>query len=185
MVLLARLYTKKIVNINVNIVLAGLLTLGLTVGVLHLTRYMGIDGRLTILAVKFICDVIFDVAIFYLLHWLANHRLPRWVMPMAKKPKRSRLAYFKDATLVQFERAMFSPVYYVVMLTTAYFWLNEDSSNREVAAMVGFATGMFATRFLHTSWMLISGRLREPTHSDELADARDLSETTAHHAKDR
>lgn len=160
MVLLARLYTKKIVNINVNIVLAGLLTLGLTVLVLHLTHYMGIESKITVLAIKFGCDVVFDVGIYYTLHWLANHRLPRWVKSGKSKPPGSRLAYFKDATLVQFERAMFSPVYYSVMLTVAYFWLDPEASNREVAAVVGFAAGMFAARFLHTSWLLVSGRLK-------------------------
>ena len=161
MVLLARLYTKKIININVNIVVAGLLTLGLTLIVIHLTHYIGIDSKFAILAIKFTCDVVFDVAIYYLLHWVANHRLPRWVLPKPKNPPGTRLRYFRDATLVQFERALFSPVYYSVMLTVAYFWLDETSSNREMAAVVGFVTGMLATRSLHTSWMLVSGRFKE------------------------
>lgn len=74
-----RFYAKRIVNVNINIVLAGLLALGPTVLFVYLLRYAGIQQPLTqtdkliIHAVTLVSDVTFDVLFYYVLHWIANH----------------------------------------------------------------------------------------------------------------
>src|SRR5438045_8923247 len=96
---LARLYRRRIINVNVNIVTAGLMAMGVTVGVMHLADRTGLlsllQGRvpdihfwifgrsvrllgekLVISGMTFFVDVISDILVYYGLHWLANH-LPR------------------------------------------------------------------------------------------------------------
>jgi hypothetical protein len=165
---LGKLYRRRIINVNVNIVLAGVLALIPTVGIVHLTRYMGIgeegEGPLTsgdkliISGVTLISDVIFDVAIYYLLHWLANHWPNRW-RKAGEDPDTPHLPFFKDATLVQFQRMMLSPVLYTIWLGTQ-FTLIKWGVHREWATVWGFVLGVGTARTLHTMWMLRSERAR-------------------------
>ena len=79
---LGRLYSRRIVNVNVNIVAAGLLALGpLTLTVYIATRYFGLANRLGIAVLTFTADLVFDVIIYYGLHWLANHSPLRRLYP--------------------------------------------------------------------------------------------------------
>src|SRR5262245_51203821 len=124
---LARLYARRIVNVNVNIVLAGLLALPPVVLVVHLLLRFGMQpqhvirlGRIhifTISAVTLVADVIFDFSIYLGLHWVANHApwRNRFLVPADKllgtaehllKPAEKGLSFIHDAGLVQFERAV-------------------------------------------------------------------------------
>ena len=167
---LGKLYRRRIINVNVNIVLAGVLALIPTVGIVHLTRYFGVgDGpggggaltpgdKLIISGVTLVSDVIFDVAIYYLLHWLANHWPNRWRKP-GEDPDTPHLPFFRDATLVQFQRMMLSPLLYVIWLGMQ-FTLIKWGVHREWATVWGFLLGVGSTRALHTMWMLRAERAR-------------------------
>lgn len=159
MTLVRRLYARRLVNINVNVILAGVLTLALTVATIHLTRYVGLHDKRWLIAIKIGADIIFDVAIYYALHWVANHHLrpapPK--APTGEAPPK-RLAFFRDATLVQFERALLAPIYYGVMGLVVWMVLDPQGANREAAVVLGFACGMLATRVIHTLWLILSGR---------------------------
>jgi hypothetical protein len=101
-------------------------------------------------------DVAFDVAIYYFLHWLANH-MP--TMPWSRHRDGPRgMSYFRDATLVQFERAMLGPVYYGMAVAVQYALLH--FVDRELAAILGLCSGLATTRILHTLWMLRTERRR-------------------------
>ncbi|HYE02193.1 MAG TPA: hypothetical protein VD963_03040 [Phycisphaerales bacterium] len=195
---LGRWYARRIVNVNVNIILAGALAMVLTVIPVHMTRWVGIDSRPAILAVGFLADLIFDVATYYLLHWLANHR--PWRNRFGHRPVQRlrchtcradlgglvaddrgfvscpgcgeacnltligamtpKLAFFRDATLVQFERMMLSPLLYAVVFTVAYLLLRRwGEDHREAAIMLGYAAGITTTRVVHTLWMIWRGRV--------------------------
>lgn len=178
MVSLARLYARRIVNVNVNIVLAGTLAMGLTLIPVYFSRRFT-DHKATIIAVTFISDIVFDVIIYYALHWLANHL-----------PKRKRepgvaiadLTFLKDASLVQFERALLAPVYYGVAMSTQYILLHPHQSgpiaafirlftgqpadvpavfSREAATATALMFGILSTRVFHTAWMLRQERKRD------------------------
>src|SRR4051812_13830271 len=96
---LARFYDRRIVNVNVNIVVAGLAAMGLTVFAMHVADNLGwlakLEGllpnikghlvghdfeihsqKLIISAITFLVDLIADVMVYFGLHWLANH-MPR------------------------------------------------------------------------------------------------------------
>ncbi len=164
-----RWYGRRIVNVNVNILVAGALALAITVGVMHLFQEYGLDWRIhdelaqklgsrwtlkqtaIISAVTFVVDLIADVAVYYLLHWLANH-LPR-KLPRIIEPAYANLSFMKDATIVQAQRAILSPLLYVIALGLQWYMLHHDSSVG-VATAVGFGVGIVTTRILHTTWML-------------------------------
>jgi hypothetical protein len=159
---LGRFYGRQLVNINVNIIVAGFLTLGLTLIPVYLTRHLGIpDARQignarTIAIIVVVSDIMFDVVIYYVLHWLANHwpGTP-WYRP--RDPAKPHLTFFRAATLVQFERALLAPVYYGAKVAVLYILLRQGVE-REAALVVGFAVGLTATRVLHTLWLIYSGR---------------------------
>jgi len=158
-------YSRRIVNVNVNIVLAGLLALIPTVGVVHLTRYMGFAegepellthrAKISIAAITFAADVVFDVSIYYALHWLANHRPRRWRKEGAEaSPARP---FLRDATTVQVQRMVISPLLYTLWLGGQYS-LMKLGIGRELATVIGFVVGMTVARTVHTLWMLRSER---------------------------
>jgi hypothetical protein len=144
MSLLARLYARRIVNVNVNIIAAGTLALlPLTLTVHIATRYFGLTSKLGIAALSFVADLVYDVIIYYALHWLAN---------------RSRTpSFFRDASLVQFERALLSPLLYAVAISLQQVLLDEGHAPASATA-IGFTAGIATSRVLHTTWMLWKGR---------------------------
>lgn len=164
------LYSRRVVNINVNIVVAGLLALALTIIPVSLTRLVGIENELTIVAVTFVADLVFDVVIFYGLHWVANRRAA--ILAAARHGGNAKFNFFKEATWVQFERALISPVLYLVALGTQYLLLVADVP-RELATLIGFCCGIAVARAIHTAWML-----RPSTRAQMLAVGRPDLEAT-------
>ncbi|MCC6677298.1 MAG: hypothetical protein IT436_09145 [Phycisphaerales bacterium] len=178
MVFLARLYARRIVNINVNIILAGTLAMGLTLIPVYFSRRFT-DHKATIMAVTFLSDIIFDVVIYYALHWLANHMPKRRRQPGVAI---ADLSFLKDASLVQFERALLAPVYYGVAMSTQYLLLHPHTTgplasfirlltgqppdvpavfSREAATATALMFGIMSTRILHTIWMVRQERRRD------------------------
>jgi hypothetical protein len=171
---LARLYARRIVNVNVNVVTAGLMAMAVTVGAMHLAdrtglltwlgsyvpdfhvtlpkRVFKVEGeKLVVSGLTFLVDVVSDVAVYYGLHFLANH-LPRR-LGMVSKGAHAHLSFMRDATLVQFERALLSPMLYAAALITQNTLLHQGWSV-EAATAIGLGTGMGLTRCIHTLWMM-------------------------------
>jgi hypothetical protein len=157
---LGRWYARRIVNVNVNVIVAGMLAMALTLIPVHLTRHVGINTKWVIVAITLGFDICFDVAIYYLLHWLANHwQAFPWVKH--RKPHRAGMSFIRDASLVQFERALLGPVYYGVALGIQYATLHHlgnGGDHRELATVVGLGGGLLVTRVIHTAWMIWSDR---------------------------
>jgi putative flippase GtrA len=173
---LARLYDYRIVNVNVNILVAGAAALGITVGVMQAAAAGGllgtmsrwVDGRqfsfrgyevhadkLVLSGLTLVVDLVADVAVYYGLHWLANH-MPR-TAPRRKDHPYADLSFMRDATLVQFERALLSPVLYIIALGLQSKMLHEGYGVATATA-VGFTVGIICSRALHTLWMLRAER---------------------------
>ncbi|MBC7833980.1 MAG: hypothetical protein H7Y88_02635 [Phycisphaerales bacterium] len=193
---LRKWYAKRIVNVNVNILVAGMLAATLTTIPVHLTRYLDIHKAWAIMCVSIGADLIFDVVIYYVLHWLANHTPWRRRLRAVKSlkceacgfdlaglipdehgcipcPKCSaacnitlleavtpKLSFFRDASLVQFERLILSPILYFIVVAVTYGSLKWfGSGRREIATLLGFACGLLVTRTLHPIWMISRGRI--------------------------
>lgn len=152
---LGRLYGRRIVNVNCNVLLAGFLALLPTIWIVSLTRDLGIHNKFGITAVTFACDIVFDVLIYFVLHWFANHLPRRWGWVSSKAYQ--HLSFVRDATLVQFERMVMAPVLYIVALGLQNF-LMHYGIGREWATVWGFAVGLTITRTIHTIWMLRAER---------------------------
>ncbi len=159
---LARQYARRIVNINVNIVVAGLLAIILTAIPLHLSRYLGVgdDHKKTILVITFVSDWVIDLLIAVGLHWLANHWPRRLkgknliqraeeVIESAPPP----IPFLKDATAIQLQRACLSPLLYAIALGMQWF-LIEEGMGREIAAITSFTAGILVCRVIHTFWLI-------------------------------
>ncbi|XVJ60472.1 MAG: hypothetical protein HEQ23_14180 [Tepidisphaera sp.] len=162
---LGRWYARRIINVNVNIVAAGLLALPPTMLVVHFSRHWGVDDdhRVLILAITFVTDIIFDVAIYFVLHWIANHG--SWRNKFLDKaehllvePAHAGMSYIRDAGVVQLQRFVLSPVLYILWLGIQYvmMWAGFD---RVLSMLVGWVVGIATARTLHTLWMLREERM--------------------------
>ncbi len=208
---LGRQYAKRIVNINVNILLAGLLALAPTLLVVklveHLLRSGVVSGAKLHLGDKAIisgatlfADIFFDVTIYYALHWIANHSGVFTKLKLAKvgarvQKRQARIEgiadaavesvpFFKDATKVQFERMVLSPLLYFLFLGTQFVLMSVKHVPPVWATLIGFFVGITIARTLHTLWMLREERRRERAlgrnfdhERDQLDD--DASDTSA------
>jgi hypothetical protein len=165
---IGQFYARRLVNVNVNIVLAGLLALGPTLLVVRLTEHLlatgyvspsklHIGAKALISVVTFFADLFFDVGIYYLLHWLANHS------HKAKRQERletiaeaavENVPFFRDATKVQIQRMVLSPILYIIFLGGQFFLMTVMHVRPVWATIVGFIVGIGVTRTLHTFWML-------------------------------
>lgn len=176
---LARWYARRIVNVNVNIIVAGLLALPPVVLTVHLVQYFGIkpDETFTIgiarlgwsmelyviSVLTLIADLFFDFTIYMGLHWLANHG--SWRKHIVKPAGQildaadRGLSFVHDAGLVQFERAVLSPLLYAVWLWLQHALIKAGWS-AESATAVGAVCGIAMARVLHTAWMLRQERVR-------------------------
>lgn len=175
---LGRLYRRRIVNVNVNIVFAGLMAMAITVAVMHFLDSTGVlatlKGRvpdfhvtlfgrtfrimgekLVISGITFFVDMIADVSVYYGLHFVANH-LPR-KFGFVATGAHAHLSFMRDATLVQFQRAVLSPLLYAVALGTQNTLLHKGWSV-EAATAIGLGSGIALTRCIHTLWMLVTER---------------------------
>ncbi|QYK48811.1 MAG: hypothetical protein KF838_02935 [Phycisphaeraceae bacterium] len=172
---LFKLYQQsRLFNINFNVVAAGLLAIAISkYPVLLVSEWIGPERKFLITLAAAGIDVVADVVIYYGLHWLANHWRPASRRPRVRKSKR---AFFKDASLVQFERAILSPLYYMVAGGLMYL-LQYQGIKANWAFVFGFVSAIVVTRIVHTMWGLRTGRFKSDPH--EFAAASDTPVTTA------
>lgn len=161
---LSQFYAHRIVNVNVNIVLAGLLALIPTAAAAHAAEhYLGITHGGAIAGITFAVDATSDIAVYYLLHWVANH-MPRNNVLRPVSAAYGHLPYFKDATLAQFQRMCISPLLYAVALGGQYLLTRQAGVPVLWATVAGFSAGILSSRVLHTWWMLRQERLAQAAH---------------------
>ena len=60
MMWLGRMYGRRIVNVNLNVVIAGTLALLPTLWIVSFTRTLKIDNKFAITAITFASDLVFD-----------------------------------------------------------------------------------------------------------------------------
>lgn len=167
---LAALYCRRIINVNVNVIAAGLIALLPVLICVHLTELalakgivdgdrLHVSDKLIIGGVTFVSDIVFDVVIYYLLHWLANHA--PWLKAQRLKQIEAvadaaveSSPFFKDATRVQIQRAVLSPLLYILWIGTQQFLMHAYMFSTKWSTVWGFLVGVGIARTLHTFWML-------------------------------
>ncbi len=170
---LVRLYDKRIVNVNVNIVLAGVLALAFMAPVMHglsavhvprhIAEALGMpwavwkfrfDEKAVIGGLSLVVDLVADVVVYYVLHWVANH-MPRRARSI--NPAYAHLSFMQDATMVQVERMTLSPLFYIIALGVQHALLHAEMGVGWASAF-GFGLAIVVTRILHTIWMVLQER---------------------------
>jgi hypothetical protein len=151
---------KRVININANIVASGLLAIVIAKYPVHVVGgLIGTENKFLIALAAGGIDMAVDVVLYYALHWIANHWHPSWKRSARRQHKRS---FFHDASLIQFERAILSPLYYFVAMGLMYVlqrWNIVESHSW--AFVIGFTSGIVVTRFVHTFWGMRSGRFAD------------------------
>jgi uncharacterized membrane protein len=74
----ARAYSRRIVNINLNILIAAVTAVALASGVVHIAELLGVKSPGVLAFIMVAGDWFFDLVIAVSLHWLANHWPRRW-----------------------------------------------------------------------------------------------------------
>lgn len=158
---LFRLYQRRrVININFNIVASGLLSTAVVMGLLWLIKDVLRLGWATwgYTAFSAVADLILDVGLFAWLHWVANHWRP---MAGGSEKERRELAAppphpVLDATRLQFERAVISPLYYIIAIAGTEA-LQQQGMHAAWAVGISYPAGLAVTRTIHTIWGLRSG----------------------------
>lgn len=162
-----KLYQRhKLININVNVAAAGLLAIVVAKYPVHLldgviTRHVGGGHALLKSIGAAVVDGIADVIIYYALHWLANHWRPFGAKHVSDSPDDAR-HFFRNATLVQFERLVLSPVFYGI--SVGLMWALQKFADIQAswAFVLAFCSGILVTRILHSIYMIQTGRVDVP-----------------------
>jgi len=156
-----RIYQRKrVININTNVVIAGLGSTAVVAGLLWLLRsVLGTEWPTWgYTAFSLGADIVLDVAMFMGLHWIANH----W-RPIAGRTDRERAQmcaaappHLQDSTKIQIERAVLSPLYYLIAVAGTE-WLQRLGFHPAWAVSIAYPAGLLVTRTIHTVWGLRTG----------------------------
>lgn len=150
----------RIINVNLNIIASGLLS---TAWVMVLLWFMkAVIGTnwpsWGYTAFSGVADLVLDVSMFALLHWVANHWRP---LKGKCENEQAQLAAPRpdpvaDGARIQLERAVISPLYYIIALAGTQA-LQESGMHPAWAVGIAYPAGLLVTRTIHTIWGLRSG----------------------------
>ena len=158
---LFRLYQRKrVINIDANVIAAGLGSTAMVMGLIWVLKHPLGQHWPTwgYTAFSLVADLLLDVTIFAGLHWVANH----W-RPVDGRTARERMElgaaappHLEDAARVQLERAVLSPLYYIIAVLGTE-WLQRTGMHPAWAVAIAYPAGLVVTRTLHTWWGLKTG----------------------------
>ncbi len=164
---IAKQYSRRIVNVNVNIVVAGMAAMALATIPVRIARWAGMQNESAIGVLYAVCDFILDLFLVILLHWLANHWPRKWkhsqqlvasadkLVEQAGPPP---LPFLKDTTIIQTQRACLSPVLYASYGLLFLPIMFDQIASHELACFVAMLCAVLVVRVLHTFWMLSDER---------------------------
>jgi len=156
-----RLYQRKrVININVNVVVAGLIAIALAKFPVHaISQWIGPEHKVWISLIAYALDTTCDVAVYFGLHWVANHWLPtkprseaEQVHHAAPKPH-----FIRDVAHVQAERMALVPVFAMVAMGGMWALQHFLEWQASWAFVAAFVAAIFTTRVLHTLLGLYTG----------------------------
>lgn len=158
---LFRLYQRKrVININANVIVAGLGSTAIVVGLIWVLKIVfGTSWPTwgyTVFSLG--ADIVLDVALFTVLHWVANHWRPLHGRTVKERVELGAAAppHLEDTAKVQLERAVLSPLYYLIAVLGTE-WLQRTGVHPAWAVAIAYPAGLAVTRTLHTWWGLKTG----------------------------
>ena len=173
---------KRVVNINLNIFVAGLIAIAIAkYPVLLVSNLVGHEHKLLISVLAYLVDTSIDIFIYFGLHWIANHWTPRAkgliepIAPIAPEPDGSKAKKFLlDAGKVQAERFALVPIFALIAMGGMWALQHLTTMAPDWAFVFSFIFAMCITRIVHTVWGYRSGtfqdydrRVPKPTPASE------------------
>lgn len=159
---------KRVVNVNVNATAGGLAAIvigSLLLKIVH--RTLPEMPKLAYAGIGFAADAVADVALYFALHWVANHWRP--IKGHSEKEQTAleaeRPPFWKDAGRVQLERIVLSPVFYLLSVSGHYL-LQLWGMDPSWAMLLSYSVVLLITRAIHTVWGLRSGTLVDHVHRE-------------------
>lgn len=147
MELLDYYWKSRIVSINANVIIAGIIAITLSVYPVYLTK-MITDDPLTIALISFGIDAFFDFTAFSLLHLNVHRRYLRgWV------PSRS---LGEDLFWVNTHRATLSVIYFFIAVGI-HSLLIMSGKGRVASYLISYLFALTITRLVHTAYGLKTG----------------------------
>ncbi len=152
---------KRLVNINANIIAAGLISIALTKLPIHwISGMIGEEKKLLISIIAYVLDTVMDVFVYYALHWVANHWNPHGHHP--EIDQRSKLKQFaREATRVQAERVALVPVFMVLSMGGMWSLQKFADISASWSFVIAFVSAMLITRVIHTIWGIKTGTFKD------------------------
>lgn len=164
---LVRFYQRsRLLNINLNLVVAGFIAIALAKYPVMLVEQWLQGQKFLITLIAYGLDTLFDVAVYFGLHWVANHWRPSAVHGKAPKPERPkhRRNFLADAGRVQAERMILVPVFAAVSMGMMYGLQKFGGVSASWAFVYSFATAILVTRTLHTISGIWTGTFKGDHH---------------------
>lgn len=161
---LFKLYQRKrVVNINLNVIAAGLLAIALAkFPVAWTAELIGREHKLLISLAAYAIDMVFDLLVYFGLHWIANQWKPGDPEPVDKH----RVGrFFADALVVQAERMVLVPVFAVIAI--GGLWKLQHWTDIGVGWLfvITYVTAILVTRVLHTIMGYQTGTFDDARHA--------------------
>ena len=154
---------KRVVNINANVIAAGLLAIALAkFPVAWVAELIGREHKFLISLAAYFIDMVFDGVVYFALHWIANQWKPGDPAPVDKARVRR---FFVDALIVQGERFALVPVFAGIAIGGMY-WLQHNTDIKVGwAFVITYVTAILITRVLHTIIGYQTGTFDDTRHA--------------------
>jgi hypothetical protein len=156
--LIKKYQSRRIININVNVVTAGLASIAISkYPVTLMAAWLGHEHKLLITVLAYVLDTLVDVAIYFGLHWVANHWRPVFLHgePVHKgepgeTPGERARHYIADVGRIQAERLALVPLFAGTSMGLMYALQHFFAIRPSWAFVWGFLAAIFVTRIAHT-----------------------------------
>lgn len=152
-----------LVSTNLNIIASGVLAILLAKWpVQWVSDWIGegYNGLKVVLAA--IIDAGFDVAVYLVLHWIANHWRPYGCLDEVDQHEQKSWwrKYLKSVTGIQLERLFLFPVFYGTAMGGMFALIHFEIMREGLAFAVAFFVAILVTRCVHTVYWIKTGRFR-------------------------
>lgn len=172
---------KRVVNINVNVFVAGLLSIAIAkYPIMLLSEMIGHEHKFKLSVLAYVIDTVIDVGLYFGLHWIANHWRPikkTKLVNTLTTPEDSRTSNFLvDVAKVQAERFALVPIFALIAMGGMWALQHYSNFKPDWAFVVSFIAAMLVTRVIHTVWGYRSGTFLDHDRAHNAGDSTDSNE---------
>ena len=162
---------KRVVNINVNVFVAGLMSIAIAkYPIMLLSDLIGHEHKFKLSVLAYVIDTVIDVGLYFGLHWIANHWRPEReskIKDTSTTPSESHTKKFLvDVGRVQAERFALVPIFALIAMGGMWALQHYSDFKPDWAFVVSFIAAMLVTRVIHTVWGYRTGAFKDIDHAE-------------------